>query len=147
MKLSTRARYGLRAMLVLAQSGGQEPVMSKEIADKQNLPVTYLEQLMLTLRKTGLVVAIRGAKGGYTLAKDPAEITLADIVQALEGPLDIAECEDVPSCCLAPDACALQTVFQEANQALRDVFSRRSLAQLAEEQRAKDAASSGMYYI
>ena len=147
MKLSTRSRYGLRAMLVLAQYVGDEPVMTKEIADKQNLPVTYLEQLMLTLRKAGLVVATRGAKGGYVLSRSADDMTLCDIVEALEGPLDIADCADVTNCCQTPDTCALKEVFTEANNSLRAVFSKRTLAQLAEEQRLKEVSGSSMYFI
>ena len=147
MKLSTRSRYGLRAMLVLAQYVGDEPVMTKDIADKQNLPVTYLEQLMLTLRKAGLVVATRGAKGGYVLSRSADDMTLCDIVEALEGPLDIADCVDVTNCCQTPDSCALKEVFMEANDSLRYVFSKRTLAQLAEDQRLRDAAGTSMYFI
>ena len=147
MKLSTRSRYGLRAMLVLAMHEGDDPLMTKEIAERQNLPATYLEQLMLTLRKAGLVVATRGAKGGYALAKDPAKMTLAEIVESLEGPLDIADCADVPSCCFEPNACALKDVFAQANNALYDVFQSHTLASLAESQRTSEAANTPMYFI
>ncbi|MCL4500076.1 MAG: Rrf2 family transcriptional regulator [Chloroflexi bacterium] len=147
MKLSTRSRYGLRAMLVLAMHESDEPMMTKEIAEKQNLPATYLEQLMLTLRKAGLVLATRGAKGGYVLARDPRTISLAQVVEALEGPLDIADCADVPNCCQDPSACALKEVFTEANKALYDVFDHMSLAELAENQRAKQVSRTEMYYI
>lgn len=146
MKLSTRSRYGLRAMLVLALHKGDEPLMTKEIAERQNLPATYLEQLMLTLRKSGLVVATRGAKGGYLLARDPMKISLAEIVEVLEGPLDIADCADVPNCVLDPSTCALKSVYAEASKALFDVFDRISLAQLAEKQTAL-TSSAEMYYI
>ena len=147
MKLSTRSRYGLRAMLALVIHEGDGPMMTKEIADKQNLPATYLEQLMLALRKAGLVNATRGAKGGYVLARGPERISLAQIIEALEGTLDIADCADVPSCCLDPNACALKDVFAEANKALYDVFDRVSIAELAERQRAKEGAGAGMYVI
>ncbi|MEN6521201.1 MAG: Rrf2 family transcriptional regulator [Armatimonadota bacterium] len=147
MKLSTRSRYGLRAMLVLAMHEGSEPVMTKEIGEKQNLPVTYLEQLMLALRKAGLVNATRGAKGGYVLSRNAKNISLAEIIEALEGPLDIADCADVPNCCLVPDACAFRDVFAKANKALYDVFDQISLAQVAEDQKNKTAAHVGMYYI
>ncbi|MCL5105064.1 MAG: Rrf2 family transcriptional regulator [Armatimonadetes bacterium] len=147
MKLSTRSRYGLRAMLALAMHDSDAPMMTKEIAERQNLPATYLEQLMLTLRKAGLVLATRGAKGGYVLSRDPKGITLAEIVEALEGPLDIADCADVPNCCLEPTACALMDVFTEANQALHDVFNRASLAELAENQRIKESSQASMYFI
>jgi len=134
-------------MLVLAMHIGDEPVMTREIAEKQNLPATYLEQLMLTLRKAGLVHATRGAKGGYAISRNPDTISLAEIIEALEGPLDIADCADVPNCCLSPDACALKDVFAEANQALYDIFARVSLAELAERQRLKEPASPSMYFI
>ncbi len=147
MKLSTRSRYGLRAMLVLAMHEGTDPVMTKEIAEKQNLPVTYLEQLMLTLRKSGLVNATRGAKGGYVLARDPKAIPLVEIVEVLEGPLDIADCADVPSCCLDASACALKDIFTRANKALYDVFDEVSLAQLAEDQSSREASLVPMYNI
>jgi Rrf2 family cysteine metabolism transcriptional repressor len=147
MKLSTRSRYGLRAMLVLAMHEGDNPVMTKEISEKQNLPMTYLEQLMLTLRKAGLVNATRGAKGGYVLSRDPNDISLIEVVEALEGPLDIADCADVPNCCQIPEACAFKDVFVNANKALHDVFAQISLAQIAEEQRNKIASQVEMYYI
>ncbi|MCX6343748.1 MAG: Rrf2 family transcriptional regulator [Armatimonadetes bacterium] len=147
MKLSTRSRYGLRAMMVLAMSHVDEPMMTKEIADRQNLPATYLEQLMLTLRKSGLVIATRGAKGGYVLARDAGSITLAQIVEALEGPLDIADCADVPNCCLTPNACALKEIFNSANTALFDIFNSITLAELAERQSAKELQGSAMYFI
>lgn len=147
MKLSTRSRYGLRAMLVLAMHEGDEPMMTKEIGERQNLPVTYLEQLMLALRKAGLVNATRGAKGGYVLARDPGKISLAEIVEVLEGPLDIADCADVPNCCQVPEICAFKDVFVRANKALYDVFDSMNLAQIAEEQRNKIASHLDMYYI
>lgn len=147
MKLSTRSRYALRAMLALAMHEGDDPMMTKEIAEKQNLPGTYLEQLMLGLRKAGLVNATRGAKGGYVLARNPERISLAEIVEALEGNLDIGDCADVPSCCLDAAACALKDVFVQANNALRAVFANVSLAELVEKQRAKESSLSGMYFI
>lgn len=134
-------------MLVLAMNDDDKSIMTKEIAEKQNLPATYLEQLMLTLRKAKLVLATRGAHGGYVLARSAKDITVAEIIQALEGPLNIADCEDVPSCCQDAEACALRDLFAEANKALFDVFNRVSLSELAERQRNKEGALAGMYYI
>jgi len=134
-------------MLVLAMHEGEDPVMTKEIAEKQNLPATYLEQLMLTLRKAGLVQATRGAHGGYVLARDPRRISLAEIVEALEGPLDIADCADVPNCCEDPTTCALKEVFTAANKALYDSFARVSIAQLAQDQKSRQSSTVGMYHI
>jgi len=134
-------------MLVLAMHEGDDPVMAKEIAERQNLPATYLEQLMLALRKAGLVQATRGARGGYVLARDPRKITLAEVVEALEGPLDIADCADVPSCCDDPGTCALKDVFTAANKALYDSFASVSMADLARIQNSRQSNASDMYAI
>jgi Rrf2 family protein len=134
-------------MLALALYEGEDPVMTKDIAEKQGLPVTYLEQLMLILRRSGLVNATRGAKGGYVLARDPKQITLAEIVEVLEGPLEIADCADVPSCNIEQRMCALKDIFDEANKALRSVFEKVTLADLADKQRSKNMQTVQMYYI
>ncbi len=147
MKLSTKSRYSLRAMLYLALNQRQGVVMAREIAERQNLPETYLEQLMLSLRKAGLVSAIRGAHGGYMLARKPEEITLAQIVVALEGSLCIADCCDVPNCCVEPVTCALKDVFDEVNDALYGTFNGITLADLARRQQMKELAEAPMYFI
>jgi Rrf2 family protein len=121
--------------------------MTREIAERQNLPETYLEQLMLAMRKAGLLSSVRGAKGGYMLAKRAEDISLASIVVALEGALNIADCADVPNCCITPESCALKDVFAEVNQALYDAFERISLADLAHRQQSKDLESTPMYFI
>ncbi len=147
MKLSTKSRYSLRAMLHLALNQREGVVMAREIAEHQNLPETYLEQLMLALRKAGLVSAIRGAHGGYMLARKPDAITLAQIVVALEGSLSIADCCDVPNCCVDPVTCALKDVFDEVNHALFTTFDSLTLADLARRQQMKELAEAPMYYI
>lgn len=86
MKFSSRAIYGMRAMLSLARAHGHGSTLLKDIVEREGLPGTYLEQLMVPLRKSGIVLAVRGAKGGYTLARNPAEITVLSILEALEAP-------------------------------------------------------------
>ena len=147
MKLSTKSRYSLRAMLYLALNQRTGVVMAREIAECQNLPETYLEQLMLALRKAGLVSAIRGAHGGYMLARKPEAITLAQIVVALEGSLSIADCCDVPNCCVNPATCALKDVFDEINGTLYTAFNSLTLADLARRQQVKEQAEAPMYFI
>ena len=92
MKLSTKGRYGLRAMIDLARYSEVEPVSINSIAARQNISERYLEQLVALLRKAGLVKSIRGATGGYILAKDAAEISVGDILRALEGSLEPVKC-------------------------------------------------------
>lgn len=147
MKLSTRSTYGVRAMLVLAQQSGTRPVMVKEIADQQNLPPTYLEQLMVLLKKANLVNATRGAHGGYVLARSAAEITLAEIIEVLEGSLTLTECPSGTGCCGKPEACALHDIWNAAGQALIRVFQDVTLANLVERQRDKESSPTLMYNI
>lgn len=149
MKLSTRSRYGLRAMIAMAMNENNGQMMAKEIAEKQSLPLTYLEQLMVALRKAGLVNATRGAKGGYLLANTPDEITLANIIEALDGPISIADCSDIANCCLDPAVCSLKEVFEGANNLLHGYFQEISLAELVESQRRKELENpkGSMYYI
>ena len=85
MKLSTRSTYGMRALVELALASGRGPVSAAAIARRQSLSVAYLEQLLHRLKKQGLVTSVRGPRGGYALAKDPARITMADVVLVLDG--------------------------------------------------------------
>lgn len=147
MKLSTRSTYGVRAMLALALEYGRGPIMVKEIAERQGLPATYLEQLMTLLRKAGIVNATRGARGGYTLSRPPAEITVAEVIEILEGPLELSECPSGVGCCGKPETCALSDLWSEATQALNDVFQQVTLAKLVERQREKESAPMLMYNI
>lgn len=147
MKLSTRSTYGVRAMLALASEYGRGPIMVKEIADRQNLPATYLEQLMTLLRKANLVNATRGAKGGYVLSRPPSEITVAEVIETLEGQIELSECPSGAGCCGKPETCALRDLWEEGTQALTDVFGRVTLAKLVERQREKESAPVLMYSI
>ena len=89
---STKAEYGVRVMVDLARRGGAEPVALAEIAESEGLPVAYLEHLVARLRRAGLVESRRGARGGYLLARTPAQITMAEVVEALEGRIAPIEC-------------------------------------------------------
>ena len=92
MMFSTRAEYGVRVMVELARRGGVEPVPLGEIADGEGLPLAYLEHLVARLRRAGLIESRRGARGGYLLARPPGEITMAEVVEALEGSIAPIEC-------------------------------------------------------
>jgi Rrf2 family protein len=92
MMFSTRAEYGVRVMVDLARRGGAEPVPLAEIADCEGLPLAYLEHLVARLRRAGLIESRRGAHGGYLLAREPAQITMAEVVEALEGRIAPIEC-------------------------------------------------------
>jgi Rrf2 family transcriptional regulator, cysteine metabolism repressor len=94
MMFSTRSEYGVRVMIQLARRRGSGPVPLTGIAEAESLPLAYLEQLVSRLRKADLVASTRGAHGGYELSRDPAEITMAEVVQALEGSLIPMQCFD-----------------------------------------------------
>jgi Rrf2 family protein len=132
-------------MLVLALREHSGPVMIRTIADDQALPVNYLEQLMSQLRKANLVTALRGPHGGYVLARPSSDIDLAEIVEALEGPLVLTECPG-PGCCGQPEACAVSEVWQEATDALTGSLRSVTLASLAERTRDKATSSAALMY-
>jgi len=147
MKFSSRAIYGMRAMLALARAHGQGSTFLKDIVERENLPGTYLEQLMVPLRKAGIVQGVRGARGGYTLSRPPAEIPVLAILEALEGPLDLAECPGGSGCCKKPEGCALQELWEEGSRALNELYGGISLAALLERQQARETAPSLNYSI
>jgi len=109
MKLSTRGRYGLRAMYDLALRYGEGPVSLNSIADRQMVSLPYLEQLMAKLRRAGLASSSRGAQGGYELAKPPEEITVGDIVRVMEGPFD--RCNAYPATLIMTIANSLEIAW------------------------------------
>ena len=99
MRLSTKGGYGTRAMLDLAFNSSEGPVLLRDIAKRQEVSEKYLEHSISVLRKAGLVRSIRGARGGYVLAKLPSEIRLSEIMEVLEGSMAPVECVDDPQVC------------------------------------------------
>ena len=92
LRLSTKGRYGLKAMFDLAVNHANEPISLKSVAERQNISEHYLEQIIADLRRSGLVRSVRGAYGGYYLARKPSEITIGDILRAVEGPIGLVDC-------------------------------------------------------
>ena len=137
MKLSTKGRYGLRALIDLAQYSGNEPVSITSIAGRQEISERYLEQLMALLKKEGLVKSIRGAGGGYVLAKDLSEISVGDVLRALEGSLDPVECSGLnpEEGCKAADICVTKYVWQRINDSINQTVDEMRLDELVEEQK------------
>jgi Rrf2 family protein len=137
----------MRAMLALARAHGQGSTFLKDIVEREHLPGTYLEQLMVPLRKAGIVQGVRGARGGYTLSRSPAEIPVLEILEALEGPLNLAECPGGSGCCKKPEGCALQELWEEGSRALNGLYQGISLAALLERQQAVESTPSINYCI
>ena len=142
MKLSTKGRYGLRALIDLAQYSEEAPVSITSISARQDLSERYLEQLMSMLKKAGLVKSVRGAGGGYVLAKDMASISIGDVLRALEGSLEPVECAGIvpDGGCKASDNCVTKYVWQRINESISRTVDEIMLDQLVEESRKKNCA-------
>lgn len=149
MKISTKGRYGLRAMIDLASNcSNGTPVFLSEIARRQGISEKYLEHIFSALHKGGIVKAQRGRKGGYLLNREAGRITLNDIITTLEGPCDLVDCAgSTLSVCPRVDACVTREIWQLLGNKIQDVLDGYTLASLVEMQRLKDQQDSMMYYI
>ncbi len=147
MKLSTRGRYGTRAVLELARHHGEGPIVLKDIAKNQEIPLQYLEHLISPLIAGGIVRSTRGAKGGVSLAKPPKEITLSEVVQLLEGSIAPAECVNDPGVCTRSNSCATREVWSQLKKVMDGVLDSTTLQDLVERQRKKEQPEKTMYYI
>lgn len=147
MRLSTKGRYGTRAMLELALAQDNGPVLLKEIAGRQKISIKYLEQIMPSLRSSGLVNSARGASGGYFLAKPSREINIREIVEALEGPIKLADCVGDQDLC--PDAghCVTRDLWDEVSGSISKLLASRTLEDLAEKHRQKQKSRPLIYSI
>lgn len=137
MKLSTRARYGLRALIDLALNSENEMVSLQSIAARQNISVSYLEQLMALLKKAGLVTSSRGATGGYRLGRCPEDISVGDILRVLEGGLEAAPCagNEEDGNCRDADLCVARYVWKRINDSITEAVDSLMLSELIEESR------------
>ena len=132
MKLSTRARYGIRAILELAGNYKKGPLQIKTVAQRQDISVKYLEQLMTVLKSGGFITSIRGPKGGYILAKDPNRIKLSDVFNCLEGPVVTAECLQNQTYCERTADCVTRQVWAQVQQAIISVLESITLQDLVD---------------
>ncbi len=136
MKLSTRAEYGLRAMFELAARYSQKiPVSLRIIAEEQGISENYLEQLIASLRKAGLVESFRGPQGGYLLASPPEKITVGDVVRVLEGPIAPMDCvsEEAEVGCSRAGCCASRVVWEKVRDSVNEVLDGFTLADMVVE--------------
>ena len=142
MKLSTKGRYGLRAMIDLAIHGKEEAVSIASIAARQKISESYLEQLIPKLRKAGMISSVRGAGGGYMLAKPASEISVGDILRALEGSLDPVDCAGLPgaSGCTASGGCVTKYVWQKINESINQTVDGMNLEELIRETESENTS-------
>lgn len=135
MKLSTRCRYGTRLMLDMAQHYGEGPIQLGDIAKRQELSLKYLEQIIIPLKKANYIDSVRGPKGGHFLAKDPAQITVGEIVALLDG-ASLVECVTDDTVCQRADYCPTRLLWKEVFEAVYDKLRAVTLADLVERARA-----------
>ncbi|HHV45506.1 MAG TPA: Rrf2 family transcriptional regulator [Tissierellia bacterium] len=136
MKLSTRGRYGLKAMFQLALHYGKGPIPLNVIASQQDLSENYLEQLFSALRKEGLIKSVRGAQGGYMLAKPPEKITVGSVLRVLEGNMAPVECviDDTVSCD-KEESCVTKLVWMKIKDSINSVIDSITLQDMLNEQK------------
>lgn len=133
LKVSTRSTYAIRALIHLGRTPDGPPVRMSEIAEKQTIPLPYLEQIFSKLRRAGLIEAVRGPQGGYKLAKKPADISLAQIISTLEGPIEPVLCsqpEKRSPDCHEVEGCVSRLVCNELDGELTKILSRNTLEAL-----------------
>jgi Rrf2 family protein len=147
MRLSKRTRYGIRLILELAANYGKKSMTLNEIAKKQDISMKYLSLIIIPLKSAGLVIASRGAHGGYRLAKSPAEITAADIVNLLEGEVVPVECLANPSFCTRSTFCASQVLWERFSQTVSAFFASVTIEDLLKEMREKQKHANFAYQI
>jgi Rrf2 family protein len=147
MKISTRIRYGARAVLELASHYGEGPIELKEIARRENISLKYLEQVIVPLRTAGLVKSVRGSKGGYSLAKPPSGICLRDLVEILEGPFNLVECLNDPKACQRVDSCVTRDIWKEVSEAIYGIFDSITFEDMVNRKRAKQGRNLPTYQI
>lgn len=146
MKISTKGDYGIRALIELAHRYVEKrPTQSSDIAARQNIPESYLEQLLTTLRRAGFVRSVRGPQGGHVLARKPDDIAVNDVLEALEGPIIDVDCLDAASNCATSGGCAQSEMWAAVRDAVVGVLANTTIADLAERDRL--AQPAGARYI
>jgi Rrf2 family protein len=135
MKVNTRVRYGLRAILQIAEGYGGDPVPISAIAESQEISNKYLEQVVATLRKQNLITSHKGVRGGYCLTRPPSEITLWDVMSALDSHPDLVDCVGEPECCERSHDCLTRSIWTLLGDRLRTFWSDYTLQDLNEKLR------------
>jgi Rrf2 family protein len=147
MKLSTKGRYGVRLMIDLAIHYGEGPVLLREIAKREEISEKYLSNLVNPLKTVGLVEATRGVHGGYTLGKEPSDITMKEIVEALEGSLCLVDCVEKLTTCDRAALCVARDLWSEAAQGIGRILGKYTLADMVMRQKAKQENVTDNYSI
>ena len=134
-------------MVELAVQYGKGPIELKEISKRENISLKYLEQVITPLRSAGLVKSVRGSKGGYSLAKPPSEICLNDLVEILEGPINLTECLTDPKVCPKSSFCVTRDIWEEVSDSISQIFHSVTLEEMVIRRGEKEGLIPPMYQI
>jgi len=142
MRLSTRGRYALRAMIDLALHSDEGPVLRSDIAERQEVSAHYIEQLFVKLRRAGLIESVRGPGGGYILAKDADQIKAGDIIRTVEGPIALVHCvaPQKEAACHRADSCVTHLLWRRLSSKVAEVLDSVTLRELCDQARELDGA-------
>jgi Rrf2 family transcriptional regulator, cysteine metabolism repressor len=135
MRISTKGRYGLRAMIEIARNYGAGPLEMRVITERQKIPRKYLHALLTTLRASGLIRSLRGSHGGYTLARPPAQISARDVVVALEGPVVLVDCKERGPSCELFESCPTRALWWDLSRIIDERLAAVSLEEMAKTKR------------
>ena len=134
MQLTTKARYIIRALIDLVINSTEGPILVRDISERQGMSARYLEQLLLAPKAAGMIRSTRGARGGFTLARAPEEITLREIVQIMEGSISPTECADDPKICPSSSSCATHEIWVRIKKATDEILESITLQDLVDRQ-------------
>ncbi len=146
MKISTKGRYGLRILLDLALHNSDAPRLIRDIAESQQISEKYISRLIVDLRRAGLVRSIRGAKGGFRLARNPEEVTLLEVVEVMEGALSIVDCVRKPEKCDRFGNCATRDIWEGLNNDIRECMKKITLQNIIDNYKRQSAANGILDY-
>lgn len=147
MKFSVKSEYAVSAVLDMALNADNGPVHVKSIASRQAIPMRFLEQVMASLKKAGIVDSIRGAQGGYVLSRDPKAISVAHIIEAIEGPITPMDCTNgiLEDRCYQMNGCVIKEVWEDVKKAITDTLSKVNIEDMS--RRKKEKEVTVMYHI
>ena len=134
MKLTTKCRYGVRAIIEIAKNYGQCPTKRKDISRVQNIPDSFLENILIDLKNHGIISSIRGARGGFVLKRTPEQISMYDILSSLEGKLVLIDCIHTPDACPKSDKCVVRDVWGELQRTQEKILKETTIQFLLEQE-------------
>jgi Rrf2 family protein len=142
MRASAKTRYAMEAMVDMAVQAGAGPLVLRDIARRQKISPNYLEQIFVQLRAAGLVRSVRGAGGGFVLARSPSDIKMADVAAVFEGPIDLIGCAGVAGTCSRSVSCAVRQIWVEVGECMKKALDSVTLQDVADLQVSRDAGAA-----